>query len=447
MTSAPGGIKIFSGSSHPELANMIAKRLGLPLSKATVARNDSGESLIRIAESVREHDVYIINTSCCTPTTAPTVTGKSFISPNTSLMELLIMIHACKVASAKRVTAVIPHFFYARQDKKDKSRAPISAKLVANMIEKAGCDHVITMDLHASQIQGFFDVPVDNLYAEPAALQFIREMIDLEKVVIVSPDAGGAKRATSLADRLNVDFALFHKERKKANEVSRMVLVGDVKGKVAVLVDDMADTCGTLELAAQRLAESGAERVFAIVTHGILSGPALERIRRSSLEKLVVTNTLPQARNRAQCDKIEEIDISHVLAETIRRSHYGESVSVLFNEVPYDTTQPYRQSLSRSVSSENVGSGSGGSGNGYGHGNSGTHGLSTNRQFPRSSYTTPDPPELSNSSGFLTNATSSGRSSTGNASGPLSTAAATPKLSQHSTPPLPSPLRNETRAE
>ncbi|SPO30497.1 related to ribose-phosphate diphosphokinase catalytic chain I [Ustilago trichophora] len=337
MATTAGGIKVFSGTSHPELAGLIAKRLGQPLGKATVTRNESGESIVRIAESVREHDVYIINTSCV----SPTPTGAA-ASPNTSLMELLIMIHACKTASAKRITAVIPHFFYARQDKKDKSRAPITAKLIANMLENAGCDHVITMDLHASQIQGFFDVPVDNLYAEPAALQYICEMVDVNKAVIVSPDAGGAKRATSLADRLELDFALFHKERKRANEVSRMVLVGNVEGKVAILVDDMADTCGTLDLAAQQLIEYGAERVLAIVTHGILSGPALDRISKSRLEKLIVTNTLPQSHNRSKCNKIEEIDISHVLAETIRRSHYGESVSVLFNQIPYDTPQPYR---------------------------------------------------------------------------------------------------------
>ena len=252
------------------------------------------------------------------------------------------MIHACKGASARRITAVIPHFFYARQDKKDKSRAPISARLIANMLENAGCDHVVTMDLHASQIQGFFNVPVDNLYSEPAALQYVREMLDINKVVIVSPDAGGAKRATSIADQLGVDFALFHKERKKANEVSRMVLVGNARDKVAILVDDMADTCGTLDLAAQQLTECGAERVIAIVTHGILSPPALERIANSSLETLIVTNTLPQEANKAACPKVEEIDISHLLAETIRRSHYGESVSVLFSQIPYDTTQPYR---------------------------------------------------------------------------------------------------------
>ena len=400
MATTAGGIKVFSGTSHPELAELIAKRLGQPLGKATVTRNESGESIVRIAESVREHDVYIINTSCV----SPTPTGAA-ASPNTSLMELLIMIHACKTASAKRITAVIPHFFYARQDKKDKSRAPITAKLIANMLENAGCDHVITMDLHASQIQGFFDVPVDNLYAEPAALQYIREMVDVNKAVIVSPDAGGAKRATSLADRLELDFALFHKERKRANEVSRMVLVGNVEGKVAILVDDMADTCGTLELAAQQLIEYGAERVLAIVTHGILSGPALERISKSRLEKLIVTNTLPQSHNRSKCPKIEEIDISHVLAETIRRSHYGESVSVLFNQIPYDTPQPYRHEHDEEITAAAAAAAAGGVGvsipvtpakSGSSRPQSRGMSPSSSRQFPPSPYTLPDPPVAQN---------------------------------------------------
>ncbi|KAF8974039.1 phosphoribosyltransferase-like protein [Flammula alnicola] len=305
------GIKIFSGTSHPELAEIIARRIGLPLSKAEITRSGIGETNVTIAESVREDDVYIINTGCG--------------AVNTALMELCIMIHACKIASAKRITA----------DKKDKSRAPITAKLVANMIQKAGCDHIIasrTMDLHASQIQGFFDVP---LYAEPSAILYIRTHFNVDDVVIVSPDAGGAKRATSIADRLGVDFALFHKERKKANEVSRMILVGNVKDKIAILVDDMADTCGTLCLAASHLSEAGALKVFGFVTHGILSGKALETIEESNLEKLIVTNTLPQNANQAACKKIEVIDIGKVLGEVIRRSHYGESVSKLFHEVPY----------------------------------------------------------------------------------------------------------------
>ncbi|EJF66716.1 phosphoribosyl pyrophosphokinase [Dichomitus squalens LYAD-421 SS1] len=316
------GIKIFTGTSHPELAEIIARRLGVPLARAEVTKSGIGESHVRITESVREDDVYIINTGC----------GEI----NTALMEVCIMIHACKIASAKRITAILPLFPYARQDKKDKSRAPITAKLVANMLQKSGCDHVITMDLHASQIQGFFDVPVDKwLYAEPSSIQYIRTNFNLSDIVIVSPDAGGAKRATSMADRLGVDFALFHKERKKANEVSRMVLVGHVKDKVAILVDDMADTCGTLCLAAQHLSEAGVAKVYAMVTHGILSGNALKNVEESALEKLIVTNTLPQTENVAKCAKIEVIDIGNVLAEVIRRSHYGESVSKLFDEVPY----------------------------------------------------------------------------------------------------------------
>ncbi|KAF9270210.1 phosphoribosyl pyrophosphokinase [Marasmius fiardii PR-910] len=321
MMLSGGGIKIFTGTSHPELAEIIARRVGLPLSNAEITKSGIGETSVRIAESVREDDVYIVNTGCG--------------SVNTALMELCIMIHACKIASAKRITAVLPLFPYARQDKKDKSRAPITAKLVANMIQKAGCDHVITMDLHASQIQGFFDVPVDKLYAEPSVILYIRTHFNLEDVVIVSPDAGGAKRATSMADRLGVDFALFHKERKKANEVSRMVLVGHVKDKTAILVDDMADTCGTLCLAAKHLSEAGVAKVYAIVTHGILSGNALKSVQDSALEKLIVTNTLPQRTNQAACPKIEVIDVGVVLGEVIRRSHYGESVSKLFHEVPY----------------------------------------------------------------------------------------------------------------
>ncbi|KAH7883577.1 phosphoribosyl pyrophosphokinase [Phlebopus sp. FC_14] len=312
------GVKIFTGTSHPELAEIIARRLGLSLSKAEVTKSGIGETHVRIAESVRENDVYIINTGCG--------------AVNTALMELCIMIHACKIASAKRITAVLPLFPYSRQDKKDKSRAPITAKLVANMIQKSGCDHIITMDLHASQIQGFFDVP---LFAEPSSILYIRTHFDLQHIVIVSPDAGGAKRATSIADRLGVDFALFHKERKKANSVSRMVLVGHVKNKIAILVDDMADTCGTLCLAAHHLAEAGVAKAYAIVTHGILSGNALQNIEESALEKLIVTNTLPQEENQTKCKKIEVIDIGPVLGEVIRRSHYGESVSKLFHEVPY----------------------------------------------------------------------------------------------------------------
>jgi len=314
-------IKVFSGSSHPDLAHKIVERLGIDLGKSVLKKFSNQETSVEIGESVRGEDVYIIQS------------GSGEVNDN--LMELLIMINACKIASAARVTAVIPCFPYARQDKKDKSRAPISAKLVANMLSVAGADHIITMDLHASQIQGFFDIPVDNLYAEPAVLKWIKENIDdWRSCVVVSPDAGGAKRVTSIADRLNVDFALIHKERKKANEVASMVLVGDVKDRNAILVDDMADTCGTIVHAATKLKEAGASKVYAILTHGIFSGPAIPRINSACFEALVVTNTIPQDRNMSQCPKIQCIDVSMILAEAIRRTHNGESVSYLFSHVP-----------------------------------------------------------------------------------------------------------------
>ncbi|XP_046461492.1 ribose-phosphate pyrophosphokinase 1 isoform X1 [Daphnia pulex] len=320
-------IKVFSGSSHPDLAQKVVDRLGIELGRVVAKKFSNLETNVEIGESVRGEDVYIVQS------------GSGEINDN--LMELLIMINACKIASASRVTAVIPCFPYARQDKKDKgvqhtSRAPISAKLVANMLSVAGADHIITMDLHASQIQGFFDIPVDNLYAEPAVLKWIKENIpEWRNCIIVSPDAGGAKRVTSIADRLNVDFALIHKERKKANEVAAMVLVGDVKDRVAILVDDMADTCGTICHAADKLLEAGATKVYAILTHGIFSGPAISRINNACFEAVVVTNSIPQDRHMKECSKIQVIDVSMMFAEAVRRTHNGESVSYLFSNVPY----------------------------------------------------------------------------------------------------------------
>ncbi|XP_042908614.1 ribose-phosphate pyrophosphokinase 2 isoform X2 [Parasteatoda tepidariorum] len=314
-------IKVFSGTSHPDLAQKVVDRLGINLGKAVLKKFSNKETCVEIKESVRGEDVYIIQSGC----------GEV----NDNLMELLIMINACKIASASRVTAVIPLFPYSRQDKKDKSRAPISAKLVANMLSVSGADHIITMDLHASQIQGFFDIPVDNLYAEPAVLKWIRENIpEWRNSIIVSPDAGGAKRVTALADHLNVEFALIHKEREKANEVSSMVLVGDVKDKIAILVDDMADTCGTICHAADRLMEAGAQKVYAILTHGILSGSAISRINNAVFEAVVVTNSIPQDLHMTECPKIQCIDISMIIAEAIRRTHNGESISYLFSHVP-----------------------------------------------------------------------------------------------------------------
>ncbi|KAL7268343.1 ribose phosphate diphosphokinase subunit prs4 [Rhizina undulata] len=314
-------IKLLSGNSHPDLARRVAERLGIELTKIIVLQYSNQETSVTIGESVRDEDVFILQS------TAPG-------DINDGLMELLIMINACKTASARRITAVIPNFPYARQDKKDKSRAPISAKLIANMLQTAGCNHVITMDLHASQIQGFFNVPVDNLYAEPSTLRYIRENFDYKNSVIVSPDAGGAKRATAIADRLDLNFALIHKERSRPNEVSRMVLVGDVTDKIAILVDDMADTCGTLVKAAQTLIKHNAKEVVAIVTHGILSGKAIESINSSQLNKVVVTNTVPHDDKKKKCPKLYTIDIAPTLAEACRRTHNGESVSFLFSHAP-----------------------------------------------------------------------------------------------------------------
>jgi len=321
-TSRMPNIKVFSGTSHPDLTAKLCDRLGISMGKVVTKKFSNMETCVEIGESVRGEDVYIVQSGC----------GEV----NDNLMECLIMINACKIASADRVTAVIPCFPYARQDKKDKSRAPISAKLVANMLSVAGADHIITMDLHASQIQGFFDIPVDNLYAEPAVIKWIKENItEWRTAVVVSPDAGGAKRVTAIADRLNVEFALIHKERKKANEVAGMVLVGEVKDKIAILIDDMADTCGTICLAAEKLMQAGATKIYAILTHGIFSGPALSRINAACFEAVVVTNSIPQVQHMTECQKIQCIDVSMMFAEAVRRTHNGESVSYLFSNVPY----------------------------------------------------------------------------------------------------------------
>ncbi|KAI9720527.1 MAG: hypothetical protein M1828_005611 [Chrysothrix sp. TS-e1954] len=323
--STSNSIKLLTGNSHPDLAKLVADRLGIELTKILVLQYSNSETSVTIGESVRDEDVFILQS------TPPQ-------SINDSLMELLILLSACKTASARRITAILPNFPYARQDKKDKSRAPITARLMANMLQTAGCQHVITMDLHASQIQGFFNVPVDNLYAEPSTLRWIRSNFpDVKgKCVIVSPDAGGAKRATSIADSLDLGFALIHKERARPGEVSRMVLVGDVRGRVAIIVDDMADTCGTLCKAAEVVMDHGAESCIAVVTHGILSGNAIERLNGSRLEKLVVTNTVPLGSKMEHCDRIEVVDVSPTLAEACRRTHNGESVSFLFKHAPMD---------------------------------------------------------------------------------------------------------------
>ncbi|KAF9071078.1 phosphoribosyltransferase-like protein [Rhodocollybia butyracea] len=315
-------IRILAGNSHPELAQSVSERLNVPLVPCTVKKFSNGETNVKISESVRDEDVFIIQSGCN--------------DANDNLMELLILISACKTASARRITAVIPSFPYARMDKKDKSRAPITAKLVANMLVVAGCDHVITMDLHASQIQGFFDIPVDNLFSEPLMLSYIKRSISgWKNGIIVSPDAGGAKRVTAIADKLGVEFALIHRKRdgKALDAPERMeILVGDVKDKVAILVDDMIDTGATLALATRTLHEKGAKSIHALVTHGLLSSINLSMVERLPLEHLVVTNTIPQNKNKNGCSKLTVIDISPTIAESIRRTHNGESISLLFGE-------------------------------------------------------------------------------------------------------------------
>ncbi|OBS79153.1 hypothetical protein A6R68_18477 [Neotoma lepida] len=315
-------IKIFSGSSHQDLSQKIADRLGLELGKVVTKKFSNQETCVEPLDWIRfafgaltgvQQRTYRV----LSPLVVFPPESKSFLIRNVWKLE---KVYVEKMSTLFKVGV---------------SRAPISAKLVANMLSVAGADHIITMDLHASQIQGFFDIPVDNLYAEPAVLKWIRENIsEWRNCTIVSPDAGGAKRVTSIADRLNVDFALIHKERKKANEVDRMVLVGDVKDRVAILVDDMADTCGTICHAAEKLLSAGATRVYAILTHGIFSGPAISRINNACFEAVVVTNTIPQEDKMKHCSKIQVIDISMILAEAIRRTHNGESVSYLFSHVP-----------------------------------------------------------------------------------------------------------------
>ncbi|CCM05766.1 uncharacterized protein FIBRA_07999 [Fibroporia radiculosa] len=308
-------IRILTGNSHPELAQAVVERLNVRLTPCTVKKFSNGEINVKIAESVRDEDVFIIQSGCS--------------DVNDNLMELLILISACKGASARRITAVIPCFPYARMDKKDKSRAPITAKLVANMLAVAGCDHVITMDLHASQIQGFFDFPVDNLYSEPLMISYIKQHIEgWKNSIIVSPDAGGTKRVTAIADKLGVEFALIHRERsKKPNSAPEKVEV-----LVAILIDDMIDTGATLALAAPLLKEKGASKVYALISHGLLSETNMSMIQELPIERLVVTNTIPQQQHTDGCSKLITMDVSPTIAESIRRTHNGESISLLFGD-------------------------------------------------------------------------------------------------------------------
>ncbi len=309
------GMAIFTGNSNPELAKKICKYLSLPLGGAEVKTFSDGEIQIEIIENVRLKDVFVLQSTC---------------SPvNDNLVELLLMIDAFKRSSARRITVVIPYFGYARQDKKVAPRVPISAKLVADMITLAGANRIITMDLHAGQIQGFFNIPVDNLFAAPVLIDYIRNNFR-DELVIVSPDAGGVERARAFAKRLNADLAIIDKRRDAPNQAKAMAVIGDVADKVAVILDDMTDTAGTLTGAAEAILNAGAREIHACCAHAVLSGPAIDRISNSVLKSLVVTDTIPLTVNAAACDKIKVLTISQLVGEAIIRSFRGDSVTSLF---------------------------------------------------------------------------------------------------------------------
>ncbi|HET8765400.1 MAG TPA: ribose-phosphate diphosphokinase [Rhodanobacter sp.] len=309
---------LFAGKAHPQLAEDIAHRLGVPLGKALVSTFSDGEVQIEIEENVRRQEVFVIQ-----PTGAPSAKN---------LVELLALADALKRASAASVTAVMPYFGYARQDRRPRStRVPITAKLVAKLISTAGIDRVLTVDLHAEQIQGFFDVPVDNVYASPVLLADIWRHYSTDDMVVVSPDVGGVVRARAVAKRLDdADLAIIDKRRPRANVATVMNIIGDVAGKTCVMVDDIVDTAGTLCAAAAALKERGAKKVVAYCVHPVLSGPALGNLEKSSLDRLVVTNTLPLRPEAQACAKIRQLSVAELLAETIRRIAYGESVSSLY---------------------------------------------------------------------------------------------------------------------
>lgn len=312
-------MKVFAGNSNRLLAEAICNYLNLPLGKAAVRRFADQEIFVEIGENVRGEDVFIIQS-----TSFPT---------NDHLMELLIMIDAVRRSSARRITAVLPYFGYARQDRKAGPRTPISAKLVANLITEAGADRVLTLDLHAGQIQGFFDIPTDNLYAIPILARDVKENYDLKNVMVVSPDVGGVVRARALAKQLNCDLAIIDKRRPKANVSEVMNVIGEIDGRNCVIMDDMIDTAGTLVKAAEVLKERGAKSVYAYCTHPIFSGPAIERLSKgTALDEVVVTNTIPLSDAAVACGKIRQLSVAPLIAETIQRIAKGESVMSLFSD-------------------------------------------------------------------------------------------------------------------
>jgi ribose-phosphate pyrophosphokinase len=317
MSRQQDALKAFTGNSNVPLAREICQYLKIPLGRATVDTFSDGESKVEVKENVRGGDVFVIQSIC-----AP---------GNDNLMELLLMLDAFKRASAKRITAVIPYYGYARQDRKVAPRVPISAKLVADLITTAGASRILTMDLHSGQIQGFFNVPVDNLYATPVLLQYIRQRLNHHEVTIVSPDAGGVERARDFATRLDASLAIIDKRRAGPNVVAEMNIIGDVKGQTAVLMDDMVDTAGTLTVAAEALKREGAKKILGCCTHPVLSGPAIQKINESPLEELIVTNSIPLRPEAERCKKIKVLSVAHLIGEAIRRTHEERSISSLFD--------------------------------------------------------------------------------------------------------------------
>jgi len=308
-------LKVFSGNSNPSLAKDIAGYVGQDLGRATVTTFSDGESRVRIEENVRGKDIFLIQ-SCCHPV-------------NTSIIELLIMIDAVKRSSASRITAVIPYFGYARQDRKDQPRVPISAKLIADLITTAGANRILTMDLHAGPIQGFFNIPVDHLYATPILLEYLKKR-QVPDLVVVSPDAGGVERARAFAKRLDAALAIVDKRREGPNNAQLMNIIGEVEGKHAIVLDDMIDTAGTIVQTAQACVEKGAVSVWAGCTHPVLSGPAIDRLQHSPISEVVVTNTIPLNGKDQQCPKLKVLSVASLLGEAILRIHREESVTSLF---------------------------------------------------------------------------------------------------------------------
>ena len=308
-------IRIFSGNANLDLARKICGNLGVPLGKANVTTFSDGETRVEINENVRGMDVFIIQ-STCTPV-------------NVTCMELLIMIDAMKRASADRITAVIPYYGYARQDRKVAPRAPISAKLIADLITTAGANRVLSMDLHAGQIQGFFNIPVDNLFATPVLLEYIKKRFQ-EETVIVSPDTGGVERARAVGKRLGATLAIVDKRREGPNEAQVMNIIGDIKNKKVIILDDLIDTAGTVVQAANALKEAGAVDVSVCATHPVLSGPAIERLENSDIKEVIVTDTIPLHEQAQICKRIKVLSVSGLLSEAVRRIYYNDSVSSLF---------------------------------------------------------------------------------------------------------------------